>query len=273
MIHRPPPEIVAFYTAFAEESRLDRGSSQIERARTQELITRMLPAVPADIVDVGGAAGAYAFWLADLGYAVHLVDATPRLVAEARARNAHAPRPLASIAEGDARTLAFDDESADMVLLLGPLYHLPERGDRLAALREARRVLRAGGRVIAAGISRYAAALDGLVFHPGIARDLVEMRHRSVADGQYRNQTGDPRYFVTAYFHRPEDLVDELGAAGFHGARVFGVEGPACLLPDFDARWNDAELRQDLLDVARLLEEEPSVRGISAHLLATATRS
>jgi SAM-dependent methyltransferase len=273
MTDKPPPEIVDFYTAFAEESRLDRGASQIERVRTQDLITRVLPAVPADVVDVGGAAGAYAFWLAGLGYAVHLLDATPRLVAEARARNTQAAHPLASIAEGDARTLAFNDESADVVLLLGPLYHLPERGDRLAALREARRVLRTGGILIAAGISRYAAALDGLVFHPGIARHLVEMRHRAVADGQYRNQTADPRYFVTSYFHRPEDLVDELGAAGFRNARVFGVEGPAWLLPDFDARWNDAALRQDLLDVARLLEEEPSVRGISAHLLASASRS
>ena len=69
---------------------------------------------------------------------------------------------------GDARKLAFPDRSADAVLLLGPLYHLTERADRLAALREARRVLRPGGVVFAAAISRFASLLDGL------ARDLLD---------------------------------------------------------------------------------------------------
>ena len=55
------------------------------------------------------------------------------------------PKPLASIRQGDARALPFADASADALLLLGPLYHLQERADRLRALREAARVLRPGG--------------------------------------------------------------------------------------------------------------------------------
>jgi SAM-dependent methyltransferase len=50
----------------------------------------------------------------------------------------------------------------DVVLLFGPLYHLTQRVDRLTALQEARRVLRSGGLLLAAGISRFASALDGL---------------------------------------------------------------------------------------------------------------
>jgi ubiquinone/menaquinone biosynthesis C-methylase UbiE len=62
---------------------------------------------------------------------------------------------------GDARELPFDDASADAVLLLGPLYHLIEAVDRLAALREARRVLTPGGVLAAATISRLASTFDG----------------------------------------------------------------------------------------------------------------
>jgi hypothetical protein len=68
--------------------------------------------------------------------------------------------------------------------------------------------------------------------------------------------------------HRPDDLRSELEAAGFGDVRILGVEGPAWLPADFDARWDDAALKKDLLDVARALESESSILGFSAHLLA-----
>ena len=93
------------------------------------------------------------------------------------------------------------------------------------------------------------------------------MRDRDLEDGQHRNDTEDLSYFTTAYFHRPEELVQELESAGFQDACVFGVEGPGWILPDFDARWEDTTLRADLLALARALEREPSIRRASAHLL------
>ena len=152
-------EVVDFYTQTQEESRLGAGSSQLEFERTKVLIRRFLPAPSVQVVDVGGASGPYAFWLASFGYEVHLVDATPRLVDVARQQNADASHRLASIAVGDARRLPFDETSVDAVLLFGPLYHLTEPSDRLAALTEAWRVLRPNGVILAAGISRYAGTL------------------------------------------------------------------------------------------------------------------
>ena len=181
----PLHEIVDYYTRFAEESRLKIGSAQLEFERTKALLRRFLPPPPAQIVDVGGASGSYAFWLASLGYPVHLVDITPRLVEGATRLNAAAEHRLASLAVGDARELPRPDASADVILMLGPLYHLTERSDRITALQEARRVLRTNGTLIVAGISRYAATLDGLAFHPALDSQLVTMRHRSLADGQY----------------------------------------------------------------------------------------
>jgi len=272
MGNRPSREIVDFYTRVPEESRLGAGSSQLEFERTKELIGRFLPPPPAMIVDVGGGSGPYAFWLAGLGYSVHLIDATARLIEEAKRINDESVHPLESIATGDARHLSAADTSVDAVLLLGPLYHLPDHADRIRALGEARRVLRTNGIVIAAGISRYAGTLDGVVLNPTLDRLVLNMRHRALADGQYRNDTDNPRFFVTAYFHRPEDLIQELIEVGYHDVRLFGVEGPCWLLTDFDTRWNDLERRRDLLEVARLLEEEASVVGVSAHLLAIGTK-
>jgi ubiquinone/menaquinone biosynthesis C-methylase UbiE len=262
-----PPEVAAYYAAYAEESRLMQGSSRLEFHRTKEILTRVLPAAPARIVDVGGAAGAYSLWLADRGYDVHLVDATPRLVEEARRRNEQAAKRIASLTVADARSLPQGDGTAAAVLVLGPLYHLTAASDRLTALREAFRVLASGGTVVAAAISRCASALDGLARK--LTRDprFVEIRNRDLADGQHRNDTERRDYFTTAYFHRPEDLRAELEAAGFADSSVLGVEGPAWLLADFDDRWDDGALRDDLLDVAGRLEAEPSIIGASAHLL------
>ena len=143
---RTPDEILAFYALGLEQGRLDADYFPLERARTQELVLRHIAPPPGVVLDVGGAAGAYAFWLADAGYEVHLVDPVPLHVEQAlAASNARASRGLASAQVADARSLPFADASADAVLMLGPLYHLTAREDRLRALGEALRVLRPGG--------------------------------------------------------------------------------------------------------------------------------
>ena len=152
---------------------------------------------------------------------------------------------------------------------MGPLYHLPDQADRATALREARRVLAPSGLVVAAAISRYASTLDGLARRLTVDPDFVRIRNRDLRDGQHRNDTDRPDYFTTAYFHRPEDLRRELEAAGLERVALYGVEGPGWMLGDFEDRWAAPALRQDLLEVARALEAEPSMLGASAHLLAT----
>jgi ubiquinone/menaquinone biosynthesis C-methylase UbiE len=261
------PDIRAYYERAGEESRLEVGPARLEEVRTRELILRHAPEAPAAVLDVGGAAGVYSFWLAERGYDVHLIDAVPRLIELARSRNAHASHRLASCTVADARALPVPDHNADMVLLLGPLYHLVRSEDRHRALTEAARVLSADGVLVAAGISRAASALDGLsrevLRDPNFAR-IVE---RDLVDGQHQNSTDRLDYFTTAYFHRPEDLRREVTDAGFHVEGLYGVEGPGWILGDLEERWKDPERRDILLQVAHALESEPSVLGSSAHLL------
>jgi len=266
----PPldPDVAWYYDNAPEESRLESGTSQLEKLRTCELILRFAPSSPATVIDIGGAAGGYAFWLAEKGYKVRLIDASPRLVEIARSRNAQSEHPLESCAVGDARALDEPDSSADVVLLLGPLYHLVDMDDRQTALREARRVLRPGGVVLAAAISRWASALDGMSREYLSDDEFASVVDKDLADGRHRNPARRLEYFTTAYFHLPEELGAEISRAGFDLDGVFGIEGPGWILPDFDERWQDEGRRSILVKVARKLESEPAVIGCSAHLLA-----
>jgi SAM-dependent methyltransferase len=257
-------EIRAHYETGIERERLTKGYSRLEFARTKELLERHLPPPPAKVLDVGGGPGAYADWLTSRGYEVRLVDPVPLHVEQAAALAAG----RFAVATGDARQLDAADETYDAVLLLGPLYHLTDEHDRARALREARRVLRPGGIVAAAIISRFASLLDGA--YAGYLDDptFSAIVERDLVDGQHRSPGGDRAdYFTTAYFHRPEELAAELEAAGLAVKGVFGVEGPGWLLVR-----DDAELPESLLRVARTLEQEPSTIGTSAHLLAIARR-
>jgi ubiquinone/menaquinone biosynthesis C-methylase UbiE len=270
---RAAEEVVAYYARGLERDRLDSGPGALERTRTQVLLTRYLPPPPAIIADVGGGPGRYAVWLAERGYRVHLVDPVPLHVEQARAATAgRAGATLASANVGDARSLELPDASADAVLLLGPLYHLPERADRLRALAEARRVCRRDGVVIVAAISRFASTLDGLrggyLADPAFAALAATDRR----DGQHRNPTDDPAYFTTAYFHRPEELAAECAAAGLVHETTLAVEGAGWLLTDLDARLADESHRAVLLTALAALEAEPTLLGVSAHLLTIARR-
>jgi ubiquinone/menaquinone biosynthesis C-methylase UbiE len=262
------PHIKDYYQHNAEESRLQFGPGPLEEARTRELLERHLPKAPAEVVDVGGGAGVYAFWLAERGYQVQLVDASPRLIEEARRRNSTAPRRLIACAVGDARNIPADDESVSAVLMLGPLYHLTEAEDRVTALREGSRVLQRGGVLFAAAISRWGSALDGLARELFLDKRFAGIVERDIREGQHRNETERPDFFTTAYFHRPDELADEFALGGLAVENLYGIEGPAWLLPDFAERWQNPERRATILNVARMLEREPFVIGCSAHLLA-----
>lgn len=225
------PTIAAFYSRSPEEDRHARGLPQLEAYRTRQLIERHAPPAPATVLDVGGAAGAYALWLAERGYTVHLLDPVPRLVDEAKTRARSLHRPLASCQVGDARDLPYPDASAHVVLLLGPLYHLADPSDRARALAEAARVLVPGGLLFAAAITRWAYALYGLMRDLSTDPAFREIVDASVRDGVHR--PGEERFFTNAYFHRPEELCSELQSAGFLVDGCHGLEGPCGMLPDF----------------------------------------
>ena len=137
---------------------------------------------------------------------MHLIDPfAGHVEAARRGSDAQATAPLASAEVGDARELAADDASADAVLLLGPLYHLVEPDERARALAEARRVLRPGGVLLAAAISRFASTLaglrEGLIAEPA----FEEIVKGDLRDGVHRNPdvAGRPEWFTLRLLPHP----------------------------------------------------------------------
>jgi ubiquinone/menaquinone biosynthesis C-methylase UbiE len=268
-----PHEMQEHYAAGIESPRLEQGSGRIELARTQELVLRHIPGPPAAIADIGGGPGVYATWLARLGYAVHLIDPVPLHIEQARAASARQPdTPIASVTLGDARQIERPDGSVDAALLFGPLYHLTERSDRIAALREAWRIVRPGGVVLAVGISRFVSTLDGMLH--GFLDDplFVRITRDDLATGQHRNPTNHPAYFTTTYFHHPAELKTEVEDAGLVHERTVGIEGAAWLVSRVRETWDDPTWRARYLDALGRIEEEPSLLGASQHLLVVARK-
>ncbi|RJQ80734.1 class I SAM-dependent methyltransferase [Pseudonocardiaceae bacterium YIM PH 21723] len=253
--------LVEQYTdGLGEGTRLVRTPhGRLEFVRTQELVRRVMPA-GARVLDVGGATGVHAEWLAWDGHSVHVIDVVPGHVDAAR----ELPGVTAEV--GDARDLPIPDDSVDVVLLFGPLYHLVDPLDRVRVLAEARRVLVAGGLLICAGISRYLSAMetgsDGT-----LSADLAASVDAVIRTGTYDGHVG----FMSAHFHTAGELQTELEAAGLSDVAVYGIEGPAW--PALDAAGLAAF--DGLLDAAarcaRLVERDPLLINASAHLLGVAT--
>lgn len=147
------PAVVRHYETVREEDRLSYAVGQLELVRVQEVLQRHLPDPPASIIDIGGATGVHASWLADRGYRVRILDITPRHVEKA---NADLSRKGVYAQLGDARSLPYPEATFDAALVFGPLYHLTDQSDRNLALREAVRVVRQGGIVAVGALSRFA---------------------------------------------------------------------------------------------------------------------
>jgi SAM-dependent methyltransferase len=258
------PEVRDYYRQLGEATRLDEGRGRLEFLRTWDILTRVLPSPPARILDVCGATGVYAGPLAAAGYEVHVVDPVDEHVAAAAAL------PGVSAAPGDARALDEPAASADAVLLFGPLYHLVDRADRITAWREAGRVVRPGGVVAGAVISRFASLLDA--FRLGFAEydGFMPVVDGTLASGVHRPDRPDGKWFTTAYFHHPTEAAAEVADAGLALDRLLTVEGPLWMVPDLD-RWLAGDRRTALLlDRLRLVEADASLLGAGSHLLAVA---
>jgi len=259
---RLAPAILEYYNQGREDDRLREGVGRLEFWRTQDILRRILPEPGSLLVDVGGGTGIHAAWLAADGWDVLLVDPVPAHVERAAAMTGVSTRL------GDARVLDVNDAVADVVLLLGPLYHLPDPADRARALSEAARVLRPGGAVVAATINRHAALHDQLN-RGGWFEPPRRARLAATSASGLTLSGGD---FTLGYFHHPADIAAETRAAGLEVTGQYGVEGAAWLMGDIGAYLDDESQREAVLAALRITESEPSLLGVSGHLLTAARR-
>jgi SAM-dependent methyltransferase len=261
--------IEQYYAEFAEDDRLKYAIGQLEFERTKAIVQRFLPSPPVVVADVGAGTGPYSFWLASLGYEIHLIDQSTRLVQICKNRMEANPSQAGpqTVQVGDARSLWLGDDSCDAVLMLGPFYHLTERDDRIRAVQEARRILKPGGYLFAATITRVASLIDAL------SRDLLgdaaflSIVEADIGTGQHRNPTDDITYFTDTFFHLRAEIRDEVEAGGLEVVAQLPIEGLGVLAKDFESLWSDPRKKSILLGLLARTEGIEEVSGASAHYM------
>ncbi len=173
----------------------------------------------------------------------------------------------------DARIIDRTDESADAILLFGPLYHITEYEERQLALEECYRLLKPGGLLFTAAITRYATTLWAITTYDKNKlldeTEFYEMVHREIKTGNHiKNPKSSYRGMGRSYFHLPDELKNEIDTAGFKETEVIGVLGPCWLIPQLDDVWKDEIKRESIMRIVRLCEKEESILGLSTHLLS-----
>ena len=267
-------DVLAGYNAGVEKNRLRTDLGLIEFERTKEILLDTLPLAPAVIYDIGGGYGEYSFWLAEQGYEVYLYDISETNIKLATELSKEYSCSLMGMDITDARSIERPPESADAILLFGPLYHIVEYNERQLCLQECYRLLKPGGMLYTAAITRYATLLWATTVYGERNRLLdenafYEMIEHEIKTGHHiKNPESAYRGMGRSYFHLPNELKYEIETAGFTDTDIRGVVSPAWLAPDIDKIWTDESKRESIMRVVRLCEKEESIMGLSTHILS-----
>jgi Methylase involved in ubiquinone/menaquinone biosynthesis len=254
-------EMQNFYqNKYNENSRMDR--NPLEYLRCKEIIGRYLKDDVMLIADIGGATGAFSFWLAELGHRVSLLDYTPLHIDQAKRKSSTSGIKLHSFDCGDAKCLPYKSGEFDLVLLMGPLYHMQNDEDRIQCLNEAYRVLKKGGLVICESISRYANIFEGYKYMFIEDENFVKILDENLETGMHNPEGTE--YFTTAFFHTPDLLRKEVAQTNFEVIDLVSVEGFAQSF-DTDSLMSDEAKKEMLLKYIRETERTPELLGVSGH--------
>ena len=275
--------VLAGYNAGIERDRLRTGIGLIEFERTKEILLEKLPKPPAVIYDIGGAYGEYSWWLASLGYEVHLFDLSKTNIAmSAELATDYPGVKLASATVCDARSIPWPDKSADAVLLMGPLYSITEYEERILAIRESRRLLKDDGILFSAALTPYSVLVPRIALYhiDGTAKRrelddpaVISMIERALEDGCYCNpEKKIASGLGSSHLHTAKALREELSEGGFDTATVHGIMGGAWLAPNLDELLANEETKAVLMKTVRMLDTHKEIIGLSGHLLAVSRK-
>ena len=263
--------ITDFYHRYNEDGRLYRGCGILEKIRTKEILSRYLHSNDLNIADIGGGTGEYAIWLKKMGNHVSLVDLSPKHIEIVKERCHIEGIELECALVGNAMETHLESESFDIVLMLGPLYHLINSEERIKCLQEGSRILKQGGVLICSAISRYATLMYGYQHGSINDPDFQSIVKQDLETGIHIDHSGKD-FFTDAYFHTVHDLEEELSMAGFQILKSIGIEGPFWWFNDIESHCNDETKLHQMLQYIKMVESEKEIIGASNHLLVVARK-
>jgi S-adenosylmethionine-dependent methyltransferase len=245
-----------------EHTRLER--RQLEYDLTWRYLNQYLPA-QGRILEIGAATGRYTLELAKRGHTLTAVDLSAALIEKCRQNLVdEGLERQVRLVVADARNLSqVTEKRFDVVLLMGPLYHLIMKADRKLALKEAFDRLRAGGVLFSSFISRFGTISDLLKNVPGWIEDQAKVRSL-IEKGKRPDHY--PRGGFRGYFAQASEIAPLHKAVGFETVVVAGVE-PAIAADDESYNKLQEKQRELWLDLLYELSVEKSIIGASRHLL------
>ncbi len=252
-------QVGRYYDDVIFDAELDRLNDlfPIEFAMTARYLNRYVPA-GAMVAEIGGGGGQYSELLAGRGCRLHLIDVSKKLL-----ESAHARLPDARAHHASATDLPLEDTSFDVVLMLGPLYHLTRVEDRRRAVAEAARVLRPGGRLFAAGINRLAYLRDAFRMWPETVIERREFHVRYLVDGVLNPGVAPPIGY--AHLTTREEFAT-LFRPAFREIKLVAVESFAAPhQAQFKSLPKDAA--EAWLDLIEQTADMPEAFGIADHYL------
>jgi len=235
-----------------------------EFAVTMRALKEFLPPAPANVIDIGSGPGRYAIALTKLGYEVTLVDLSESNLAFARQKAIENDIHLAGMHQANAMDLSvFPTTSYDAALMMGPLYHLLWREERVLALQEAWRLLEPGGLIFAAFLSRFAAFRDATSKGLSWVLERPDLAEKILTTGiDIHHGEG----FTDAYFAHPDEVIPLGESAGFEMILRMGCEG---MVAGHEAYVNslDGQNFESWTELNYRLSKDPAAIGAADHIL------
>lgn len=242
------------YNKHPEDLRLLRRHGMVEFATTMHHLHRYLQP-GAQVLDIGAGTGRYTSALMAEGYQVKAVELVRRNIDVFLKRE-----PKADVQQGDARNMPFiPTHSADVTLLLGPLYHLIGFDEKLKALNEARRVTRPSGLIFVAYLMNEYSILSYCFDEDRIGGLLA----RGVVDEQFHVQAQPDELYD---YVRLDDINALDQAAGLERVTIFSPDGAADYMRTRLNRMSD-ETFAHFIEYQKCISERPDLIGAGSHVV------
>lgn len=248
--------LITYYNKFNEDKRLNSRHGQIEFITSMKYIHKYLkPIKNPTILDVGAGCGRYSITLADEGYdvtAIELVKHNLRVI-ENKSKNVKAY-------QGNAIDLSrFQDETFDLVLLFGPMYHLIQESEKIKALSEAKRVTKKQGIIMVA----YCMNEYCVITHGFKDNNIIDCINNGLLDSKYHCISNDTDLYSVV---RIEDIDKLNNACSLRRIQIISPDGPANYLRNILNKM-DEDVFNKFIDYHLATCERQDLIGAAAHTL------